>query len=319
MRSDARLTAGLALLAFLAAAVLTPWFGTEFVHPSSLAGMSEYGIFVRFRLTRTALGLLAGASLSLSGCLFQAVLRNPLASPYTLGVSSGAALGAVVVICLDAAIVWSGAMAGALIALGITAGVFARRRRATATTLILAGVSVSSVCSALILMLQSSAGFSKSFAVTTWLVGALEAVDVYTLLGYAAVSLTVSGWVIWKAPEWDLLAVSESWAAGRGVRPRRLLLQACIAGSVLTAATVSITGPIGFVGLLVPHVVRSFSGAGHQRLLPASFLCGGAFLAVCDTVARTILRPAEMPVGVVTALIGAPALIWILHSGKAES
>lgn len=303
-------------MTMLAVIATTPWFGAEIVSPSALSDAGEWDIFVRFRLSRTALGLLAGASLSVAGCLFQAVLRNPLASPYTLGVSAGAALGATAAIFLDLAWIWTGSVLGALGALALMASIFVRERRLTATGLILAGVSINSVCSSIIILLQSAAGFSKSFAVTTWLVGALDAVTPGPLAAYAVVTLILSAWVVAKAGDWDLLSLGEAWAAGRGVPVRTALWQACLAGSLLTAATVSLTGPIGFVGLMAPHIVRRYSGASHRRLLPASFFFGAAFLVVSDTVARTILRPTEIPVGVLTALIGGPGLIWILRTAR---
>ena len=305
-----------ALLAALLAAAITPWFGAEIIWPARLADPGEWDIFARFRLTRTALGLLAGASLSVSGCLFQAVLRNPLASEYTLGVSSGAALGAVAAIYFNIPWIWTGAVGGAALALSIITGIGASERRLTATSLILAGVAMNSVCSALIMLMQSTSGFSKSFAVTTWLIGAIDSVPAFQLACYAGVTLPLAAWVIAKAPDWDLLSMGDAWAAGRGVRVRSLLWQASLVGSLLAAVTVSLTGPIGFIGLLVPHIVRRFTGASHRGLLPASFLLGGAFLTVCDAAARTVLRPAEIPAGVLTAILGGPGLIWILRSPR---
>jgi iron complex transport system permease protein len=128
----------------------------------------------------------------------------------------------------------------------------------------------------------------------------------------------LSARIIWKAPEWDLLAMGESWAKARGVDVRRLVWEACIIGAVLTAATVSLTGPIGFVGLMVPHIVRQFGGAGNRVLMPATFLTGAAFLTLCDAAARTVLKPAELPVGVVTAILGGPGLIWMLRSQRGQ-
>ncbi len=319
MKSEWRFALGWPLFSLLAAVAIGPWLGSEIVLPDSLRDPGELDIFLRFRLTRTLLGLLAGASFSIAGCLFQAIVRNPLACPYTLGVSTGAALGAVIAIFLDLAWVWTGSVTGSLLVLALIACIFLGGRGITTTGLILAGVSVNSVCAAMIILLQSSAGFSKSFAVTTWLIGALDAFPPAAMAVYAAVALPICGWVIWKAPDWDLLSMGEAWAAGRGVPVRTLMWQACLAGSLLTAATVSLTGPIGFVGLMVPHIVRRYSGASHRRLLPANFLFGGAFLILCDAVARTVLRPAEIPVGVITAILGGPGLIWILRSARSEA
>jgi iron complex transport system permease protein len=318
MKSEWRYALGWPLVSMLAAVAIAPWFGAEIVWPGTLRDQAELDIFVRFRLTRTLLGLLAGASLSVAGCLFQALLRNPLASEYTLGVSTSAALGAVFAIFFDLAWVWTGSVIGALLGLALIGSVFLGQRRITTTGLILAGVSVNSVCSAMIILLQSASGFSKSFAVTTWLFGALDAFTPKALGIYAAVCLPLAAWAIAKAPDWDLLSMGESWAAGRGVPVRSLLWQACLAGSLLTAATVALAGPIGFVGLMVPHIVRRFAGASHRRLLPSCFFFGAAFLICCDAVARTLLRPAEIPVGVLTAILGGPGLIWILRSARSE-
>lgn len=314
MRSSA-----IPLLLLLAAILITPWFGAEIISPAAvLSDAGEQNIFVGFRVPRLLLGLLAGASLSVAGCLFQAVLRNPLASEYTLGVSSGAALGAVIAIFLDLAWIWPGSVLGALAALFLIGSVFVRQRRISATGLVLAGVSINSVASSLIILMQSLAGFQRAFSVTTWLVGAVDAIDSTAILIYGAIALPLIAWVIWKAPDWDMLAMGEAWAAGRGLAVRRALWQACLAGSLLTAATVTLTGPIGFVGLMAPHIVRRFAGGSHRRLLPATLLFGAAFLAICDAIARTVFRPAEIPVGVVTALIGGPGLIWILCSTRDE-
>lgn len=304
----------LGLLLLLALVVLgTPWFGPEFLWPNQISDAAEWEIFVRFRLTRLLLGLLAGASFAAAGCLFQAVLRNPLASPYTLGVSTGASLGAVVMILSGAGLVWAGSLLGGLTALAIVAGLGMGNRRLSANALVLAGISVNSVCAALIVLLQSVASFSQSFAVTTWLIGAMEAPALEPLGVYGLVTLPMLGWLVVKAPEWDLLTMGDAWAEGRGVAAKQLLWQACVVGSLLTAATVTLTGPIGFIGLVVPHMMRPLVGNGHRVLLPASAMAGAALLVLCDTVARSVLRPAEIPVGVVTALLGGPGLIWILR------
>ena len=238
MRSERRNAFLWPVVALFLALLITPWFGTENVWPTQLADPVERDIFVRFRLTRVGMALFSGAALSLAGCLFQATLRNPLASPYTLGVSGGAALGAVVAISINASSVWLGALLGAIVSLVVTGGIFAAGRRVTAATLILAGVSLNSICSALIMTLHNWAGFSRSFAITTWLVGAIEPVEPRHLLWFALIIVACSAVVIWRSPHWDLLAVGEAWAAGRGAEPTKLLLQACAAGSVLTAATV---------------------------------------------------------------------------------
>jgi iron complex transport system permease protein len=310
----------LSALLLLLVLIVTPWFGAEISSPLEVinGGSPERDIFLRFRLTRTLLAMMSGGALALTGCMFQAVLRNSLASDYTLGISSGASLGAVLAICLSIPWIWTGSMLGAATALLGVAGFALRQRRLSAHTLILAGVSVQALCTALVLLVQSTVGLSKSFSIMMWLIGSIDAVPVQPLLMYSSVIVVLGAWIVWKAPEWDLVSMGESWAVARGTDVRRLLWYACIVGAGITAATVSMSGPIGFVGLMAPHFVRQFAGASHRMLLPASFLTGAAFLTLCDAAARTLLRPAEIPVGIVTAILGAPGLIWMLSSHRRE-
>jgi iron complex transport system permease protein len=301
--------------------VITPWIGPGAIHPAKLlAGDSlDRQIFIQFRVSRTLLAMTAGGALSLAGCLFQAMLRNSLATPYTLGVSSGAALGAVVFICLGIPAIWFGAVLGAAVVLLVVLGFTLRQEQLSAHALILAGVSVNSVCAALIMLLHSFAGFTQSFSITSWLIGGVDAIPFPRLAVFAAFALPVGFFVVWQAPAWNLLSVGEQWAAARGASVRRLMLGGYLAGSMLAAVTVSLTGPIGFVGLLVPHLVRQLTGADHRLLLPCSFLFGASFLAVCDAFGRSILAPADIPVGVITALLGGPGLIWMIRSQHARS
>jgi iron complex transport system permease protein len=304
-----------ALLAILA----TPWIGPGALTPSRVIGGDplERQIFFEFRLTRTLLACLAGGGLSLAGCLFQAMLRNSLATPYTLGVSSGAALGAVVLIVAGSEAIWLGAVGGALMALAAVLGFAWSQRSLSAHGLILAGVAINSVCSALIMLIHSFAGFSQSFSIVVWLTGAVDSARYDRLAFLAAAIAPLAAFIMWQAPAWNLLALGEDWAAARGVHVRRLMLGGYLAGSMLAAATVSFTGPIGFVGLLVPHIVRRLAGPDHRSLMPCSLLCGAGFLAICDSIGRTALAPADVPVGVITALLGGPGLILILRSQRA--
>ena len=306
------IAAGFAVLAIL----FTPWLGPGALSPARvLAGDTlERQILIEFRLSRTLLSMLAGGALSLAGCLFQAMLRNSLATPYTLGVAGGAALGAVLLICLRLPFVWLGALAGALAVLLLVLGFAAQQGSLPAHALILAGIAIHSVCSALIMLIHNFAGFAQSFSIMVWLTGAVEGVRLYRLGYLAGAVLPVSALIVWQAPAWNLLAVGEQWASARGAHVRRLMVGGYLAGSVLTAVTVSFTGPIGFVGLLVPHLVRQVTGPDHRLLMPCSLLFGGSFLAVCDAIGRTILAPSDVPVGVITALLGGPGLVWMLRS-----
>ncbi len=289
----------------------------------ALAGESPHAeILFYARLPRVLLGLLAGGALALSGVLFQALVRDALADPYVLGVSGGASLGAVMAIFfgwsqvagLPAA--WLAATAGAGVALLAVATIASQGRRMSSFTLLLAGITVNSICAAAILFLHSIADAGRSFAALRWLMGGIDAVEYSTLGWLAAALLPASIFVFSRARSLNLLAVGEEWAASKGVVTSRLLLGGFLAGSLMTGAVTALTGPIGFVGLIVPHALRLRFGADHRLLIPAAFLTGAAFLAGCDTLARTALAPMEVPAGVVTALLGGPFFIWLLRSKR---
>jgi iron complex transport system permease protein len=315
-----------AVSAAVAAAVLciTPLIGsTSIDFGRALAGESPYyEILFQTRLPRVLLALLAGGVLAAAGVLFQALLRDSLATPYTLGVSSGSSLGAVLAISLGLReiahlpAVWVAAAAGAGIVLFLVLGIATEGRRMSSFTLLLAGISINTICLALILFLQYTSRFAQSFAIVRWLMGGLETVEYGVIAGLAGITLPVLAYVFSKTRDWNVMSVGESWAMARGVPVHRLMLGGYIAGSLMTASVTALTGPIGFVGLVVPHALRLRLGADHRLLLPCSFFWGGAFLAACDTLARTVLAPTELPVGVVTALIGGPVFIWLLRSRR---
>ena len=309
-----------------AAAVLclAPLIGsTSIGYSRALAGLSpDSEILFYTRLPRVLLALLAGGALGVAGVLFQAMLRDALATPYTLGVSSGASLGAVAAICLGwrevghLPAIWLAAFAGAAVVLFLVMGVATEGRRMSSFTLLLAGVSINTICLAAILFLQYIASFGQTFAIVRWLMGGIDAVDYSTLAWFAAAVLPAVGLVFLRARDWNLMAVGEDWAAARGVSVSRLMLSGYVLGSFLAGSVTALAGPIGFVGLIVPHALRLKLGADHRLLLPCSFFTGAAFLAICDTVARTALAPTEIPVGVVTALLGGPFFIWLLRSKR---
>jgi iron complex transport system permease protein len=276
--------------------------------------MPDYAILFEVRVPRVLLSMLAGGALALSGVLFQALLRDALATPYTLGVSSGASLGAVAAICLGMSSIWIPAMTGAGLTLMLVLGVAVGRRGLSPFTLLLTGVTINSICMAIIVFLHSFATLGQSFAISRWLMGGIESVAMPALALLAALVLPFVALSLWKARDWNLMAVGDEWAAARGVDTRRMLMLGYVTGSVLTGAVTALTGPIGFVGLIVPHALRLIFGADHRLLAPASFLLGAAFLAICDTVARVALAPAEVPVGVITAMAGGPFFIWILRT-----
>jgi iron complex transport system permease protein len=306
---------GFAILLAIAAILLTPWIGPEPLNLGALwAGdATERRIFFGLRVSRTLIAFLAGGSLAIAGAILQALLRNSLATPYTLGVSSGAALGAVLAISYSIPAVPLAALAGGLGVLMLVLRLAVRGRPFSSHALILAGVSVTSVCSALITILHSYAGFSKSFTITSWLIGGVEPAGFDSVMMLAAAVVPVWAVLIYWAPAWNLLAFGETWAEARGLRVRRMLATGYFASSWLAAITVSYTGPIGFVGLLAPHVVRETAGADYRTLVPASALFGAAFLTACDALGRSLFSPAEVPAGVITAMVGGPGLVWILY------
>jgi iron complex transport system permease protein len=307
--------------AFLLAALLLPWIGSGSIGIGRVLAKAapDYPIFVQLRVSRTLLGLLAGGALALTGSLFQSMLRESLADPYTLGVSAGAALGAVSTLALDQdrllgfPAAWVGAMAGAAIVLVIVAGASWKRGHLSGVRLLLTGIALNGICFALILLINSVVHDRRSFSITQWLLGSVDAVSYRALAAFAAVVLTASAIVITQARGWNLLAVGEMWAQSHGADARRLTITGFCCGSVLTAGAIALTGPIGFVGLIVPHLVRSRISPDNRILMPCSLLLGGVLLASCDTIGRIVLAPAELPAGAMMALIGGPYLVWLVR------
>ena len=313
----------LAILAVLACAALVgaPLAGSQEVSLTDVlrGEPTAAAIFWQLRLPRVLLALLAGAGLAVSGLGFQTLFRNDLAEPYTLGVASGAALGAVLALRLEESAALLGlpvialaSFAGALGATALVVGLSLRRHDTATSTLLLAGIAVSLSCSAIILFLQYLADSTQTFRMVRWMMGGLSVV------GYGEV-LWVLPWVLGGSAlllilRWDLnlLLLGEELASSRGVDLGRLRLKVLLAASLMIGALVAVAGPIGFVGLMVPHILRRWVGHDHLYLAPACVLGGGAFLVLCDLVARTIMAPAELPVGVLTALLGGPFFLWLL-------
>jgi len=277
-------------------------------------------IFFIARLPRVLAAAFVGGALASSGAVFQALFRNPLASQDTLGVSSGASLGAVVAITfhLDLSVggmssVPLAAIVGAFGALGIVYALATARRRGLSTTvLLLAGVTMTAFFSALIMFTQYLADYTDTFRMTRWLMGSLD-VGGYTPLAAAAPLLIAAFAMFATLPRpLDLLSLGADTASARGVDVVAAERAALVSASLATGAAVSISGPIGFVGIIVPHLVRLLVGSDHRLVLPASILFGASFVIVCDLVARTLFSPLEVPVGVVTALVGGPFFLWLL-------
>lgn len=277
-------------------------------------------IFFVARMPRVLAGAIVGAALASAGVVLQALLRNPLASPFTLGVSAGSALGAILAISFGAAVTLGplspvplASLAGALIAAAIVYVLATRPGRAMSTSvLLLAGVTLNSFFSALILFVQHLADFAETYRTVRWLMGDLDVGGFGPVLG--ALPLIVVAFVIFALlpSSLNLLSVGSDIAATRGVDVARTQRLAFFSAALATSAAVSLAGPIGFVGIVVPHLVRLMAGVDHRIVLPASALFGAAFLVACDLVARTALAPVEVPVGVVTAMVGGPFFLWLL-------
>jgi iron complex transport system permease protein len=326
--SAARLAALLAVLGALLAAALVVGLG---VGPSGLApaevlrallgqeGGVAGDIVLRVRLPRVVLAALVGASLATAGTLFQALLRNPLADPFVLGVSGGAALGGILALVAGGALglgyaaVPPASFAGAVATLLLLLAVAGGRGRLSPTTLLLVGVVFNAFASAAIVFLASSAGLAEGARIFLWLIGNLS--DARPALAGAVAAFLALGLAcaLPFARSLNLLALGEEPAAQLGVPVealRRLLL---VATSLMVGAAVSVSGLIGFVGLIIPHLLRLAVGPDHRLLLPAAVLGGAAFLVVCDTAARTVLAGRELPVGAITALVGGPLFLFLLR------
>lgn len=283
---------------------------------------TEHKILVYGRLPRALGAMIVGMALAAAGCAFQAILRNPLAEPFTLGISSGSSFAAVLAIRLglDGTLGGTGiglaAVVGAAAAVVIVWTLGRVGSSLPPATLLLAGVTVAMWCSSASMLVQYTGDFTDVGRMVRWMMGGFEVVRWATIVrGGVAIGL---GLVILLALARDLnaLAAGPEAAASVGVDVGRSQTLAFVAASLMVGAAISIGGPIGFVGLMVPHAMRALIGPDHRALMPASILAGGAMLVACDTVARLAIAPAQIPVGILTALIGSPFLLVLLIRAK---
>jgi iron complex transport system permease protein len=277
-------------------------------------------IFFVARLPRVIAGALVGATLAAAGVVLQALLRNPLATPFTLGVSAGASLGAMLAVSTSLELSVLGitsiplaSFAGSLIATGIVYALAASQRRGLSTNvLLLAGVTLNAFFSALILFVQYLSDFAEALRAIRWMMGGLDVAS-YLPIVAALPFIVVSMIAFAVMPRTlNLLSLGSEAAAAKGVDVIRAQRLAFLSASLATGAAVSLGGPIGFIGIIVPHLVRLMVGSDHRLVLPAATLFGASFLVLCDLAARTLMSPLEIPVGVVTALIGGPFFLWLL-------
>ena len=314
-------------LLFMATLCVTPMIGSTRINlMNALSGgvhannNLDANILFQVRLPRILLGALAGAALSVAGAIFQALLRNDLAAPFTLGVSSGAALGAVIAIVFNLNMIILGfpmvALFSFLGALGAVFLVFSlvRTRHGEFPTgiLLLAGVTANFFFAAMVMFLHYISDFSQSFRILRWLMGGLDITDYQTVFSIAPMVFLGIGLLGYVSRDLNLISTGIHSATSRGVNVPRIQKIGFITASLITGTVVSITGPIGFVGLIVPHTVRLIVGSDLRILIPASMLFGASFLIVCDTVAGTLIAPTEIPVGIITAMLGGPFFVWLL-------
>jgi iron complex transport system permease protein len=286
---------------------------------------TEYGmVVINIRLPRILLSIFVGAALAVAGTSFQALLRNPLADPYVLGVSSGASVGAILALIIENHLSLSPELAGLVTPVGAFLGaaltiaaVFLLGRRdgqIEGSTLLLGGIITASFLSAIINFLMSTLAGSNLRGASYWLMGDLSTPQPRSLLYLLGIGFVVAAGVIYTtASDLNLLLAGEKEAMHLGVDVRRVRIVVYLAASILTGLAVSVSGTIGYVGLLVPHVMRLLFGSDHRMLIPAAALGGAIGLVIADTVARTIVAPSELPVGAVTAIAGAPLFIYLLR------
>jgi len=278
---------------------------------------------LHLRAWRLGMGSMVGASLAVSGAVLQAVLRNPLAEPYVLGLSSGAGLGMALGFISGFALmgVWAAPLAGfigALLSWIMVYGVARVRRMTVPHTLILAGVVWGSVCGSLLMFIVSRASTDQLHAVVWWFLGDLQVYDqrlVFLMAGLIGVTFLL---LAPQARHLDVLLLGEEMAQHAGLDSERLKWKVITLCTLLTAAAVAVSGLIAFVGLVVPHAARALVGPEHRRLLPASALCGAIFLVWADGLGRSLLYPVEIPVGIITALMGGPFFLLLLRRSQRE-
>ena len=267
------------------------------------------------RLPRLLLAAVVGASLGVAGAAFQALLRNPLAEPYVLGVSGGAALGAVLALLFFAAVPGGrtlAAFAGAAVTIAVVYALGQGKEGAPTERLILAGVIVNAFLGSAIIFLLSLTSESGLRGIYSWLIGDLSGAGA-GLVPIALAAVAGTAMIFANSRSLNLMMMSERDAAALGVSLERVKLTTYLAASLVTGAAVSVSGMIGFVGLIVPHGVRLSVGSDNRLVVPASALVGAAFLVLADTIARTIFAPREIHIGVVTALVGAPVFVYLLR------
>ena len=276
-------------------------------------------IIWQIRFPRVLLATLVGAALSLGGLVFQALLRNPLAEPYILGISGGSAIGAIIGILIGLSrfpgvslMAFAGSIAILLLILVMSSGQTILKKDA----LLLSGVMVNAFCAAVIMFLVSMTQDSRLHNIIFWLMGDLSMVDIGHVGILAAILCPCFILIFWFSNSMNLLLMGKEMAQTMGVNIKAVTVILLVTTSFMVSATVSYCGLVGFVGLVVPHLLRLVFGPDHRVLVPACVLGGGAYLVFCDVLARVLPKQGEMPAGVITAMIGAPLFIFLLKKTR---
>lgn len=278
----------------------------------------QWQIILSLRVPRVLLGFIVGSGLALCGAILQSFFRNELASPYTLGVASTASFGAVVALFFRLPGVWIElfAILFSLLSLFMMLRVYKTGRLTDLSTLLLVGLAFGLLSSSGIYFLQYLGGVERSFEIYRWLAGGLEITDFSSVL-LPFIVLSVCGFFVYKnVSSLDLIQVGSEFAKGRGVDISKITTLVIWTTAMITGVFVAVCGPIGFIGLIIPHVSRRFVGGGHRELLPLSMLLGGVFLVLMDAVSRVLFSPLEIPVGILCSLLGGPCFLWMLLKRK---
>jgi iron complex transport system permease protein len=321
-----RLFTILLMLLTIFSILLTPLIGSEsFLFEELWEPGIEQSILFDLRFPRILFAFLVGFSLALVGAIFQALLRNDLATPYTLGISSGGALGAVIAIKLGLVFTIAGftstvffSIFGSTITIWIIYIIARERMVLSPVTLILTGVTVSLLFSSLILFIHYLADFTETYRMIRWLMGGLQITGwnySLSLLPFVTIAFI---YLYRQAGALNIITAGHEMALSKGVDVSRLQTRAFFGCSILIGIVVAFAGPIGFIGLIIPHLIRLLVGPDHKKLLLVAPVFGGVFLMWCDTLARNIIAPAELPVGVITAMLGGPFFIWLLIRRKSK-
>jgi len=294
--------------------------GSRFINLTDIVSQNDSGdLWIKLRLPRVILGFVAGACLSISGMAFQAVFRNPLAEPFTLGISAGSALGAVIYFTLGWGFSFLGiggtaifAFAGAVFSIIVVYGLSQIKKDFSGSTMLLSGIAINFFFSAVIMLFQFLGSQYNLAKIMHWTMGGLE------IFGFKPINQSLFfvilgiGIILFSSRELNLFSAGEDIAVSRGVDTKKFKKVIFLAGSLMVGAVCAVCGPIAFVGMICPHICRIMFGWEHAKLSVACILFGGAFLVLCDTIARTIIAPVELPVGVITSILGGPFFVWLL-------